>query len=793
MRLTFRTKLTLFIGAILVAIQVVNTLSVYTSTRRNALEQGHSELTFARNILNRQIDELTAQLAEGARVVTLDYGFREAIAVGDVATKRSVIRNLKDRIAADRVFLVSLEESILFDTAGDSAERSFPFPEMIRTADELGRAVTIASIDDTLYRLVVVPVLAPEPIAWIGIGLAINDALANRLRLQAPVPMDLSFAFRTGDAWELAASTLKGENRAALARSAAKLAVTEMPEIVDMADTPYIVVASPVESADDATPVEVFLQYSAEEAISRTYPLLLSMIVLLVGGLGLALIGGFMMARGVSRPLGQLVDAAARVGRGDYDKTIDLKGNDEFGTLSSTFNDMMNGIRTREEQISYQARFDALTGLLNRTEFLAEVRERLDQHTADSHTTVVVLGVERLPETNSTLGYEIGDALIVEIAERLRATTAADDVLARLGGDTFGLMFNRKADEDADAIVERLESEFDRPIPIQDFVLAADINFGLTFHHGAGGDAEQLIHQAEVAEFKTHGNSGNWHVFDPETDEVNPEQLLLITEMRHALTERQFELHYQPKINLRTEDVVAVESLIRWNHPERGMVPPGRFIPLAEQTGDVRQITQWALTQALRDAATLRDSGFAVQVAVNLSALDLGNRELPDRVAAALAVADLPTDTLILEITESSLMSEPAVARDSLARLNGMGIALAVDDYGTGYSSLAYLKELPVTEIKIDQAFVRDMANNPEDELIVRSTVDLGHNLGLKVTAEGIEDGEAYQRLQRMGCDVGQGYFMSKPLNLNDLVRFLEGRRSGRGAADTKQMQQHGG
>lgn len=791
MKLSFRTKLTIFIGAILVAIQVVNTAIVYTSTRRNALDAGRSELNFTRNTINRQIDALTTQLAEGARAVMLDSRFREAIAVGTAAAKRSVIRDLRDRISADRVFLISQHGNILFDTAGKIGERPFPFPGMIRRAAAYGRAVTNAPVDNTLYRLVVVPVLAPEPIAWIGIGLALNDALARRLRLQASVPMHLSFAFRTGNRWALAASTLDEENRNVLTKSAAALATAKKPEIVDMGGAPYIVVASTLDSADDA--VEIFLQYSAEQAIGRTYPLLLSMIVLLIGGLGLALVGGFMMARGVSRPLRQLVDAAERVGNGDYETTIDLKGNDEFGTLSSTFNDMMSGIRTREEKISHQARYDALTGLLNRAEFLKEVSERLDGDPSDSHTTVVVLGVERLPETNSTLGYEVGDALIIEIAERLKATTAPDDLLARLGGDTFGLMFNREADEGAEAIVTRLEAAFVRPIPIRDFVLAADIRFGLAFHHGAGGNAEQLIHQAEVSEFKTHGNSHDWHVFDPESDEVNPEQVLLITEMRHALAERQFELHYQPKINLRTEAFFAVEALIRWNHPERGMVPPGRFIPLAEQTGDVRQITQWVLTQALQDAADLRSRGLDIQVAINLSALDLGNRELPDRVAAALATAGLPTGALILEITESSLMAEPAVARASLTRLSEMGVALAVDDYGTGYSSLAYLKELPVNEIKIDQAFVRDMSRNPEDELIVRSTIDLGHNLGLKVAAEGIEEAQSFLRLQRMGCDVGQGFYISRPLKLNDLIRFLETHRGAWDATVPKRMQQHGG
>ncbi|NKB59359.1 MAG: EAL domain-containing protein [Alphaproteobacteria bacterium] len=772
MRLTFRTKLTIFIGAILVAIQLVNTISVYTSTRQSALDQGRNQLTFARNILNRQIDELTSQLAEGARVVTLDYGFREAIAVGDAATQRSVILNLKDRISADRVMLISMEDDIVFDTGANTINRLFPFTDMLETADEEGRAVAIASIDDTLYRLVIVPVLAPEPIAWIGIGLEINDALAKRLRSQAPIPMDVSFASRSGSNWRLAASTLLDKHRTALGGSIGTLSRAQEPDLADLADTTYIVLASPVETINEKSGVTLFLQYSVEEALSRTYPLLFSMIALLVGGLAFALVGGVFLARGVSRPLGQLVDAAARVGKGDYRGNIDLKGNDEFGTLSATFNDMMIGIREREEKISHQARYDALTGILNRTEFVNALDSHLVTKTNSEGVAVVVLGVERLPETNSTLGYETGDSLIVEISRRLAAMIGPGDLLARLGGDTFGLMFDVQSDPDT--LVQRLESAFEEPVPIRDFVLAADLKFGLTFHDGTSGDAEQLIHQAEIAEFKAQGSGRDWHVFDPEDDEVNPEKLLLITEMRRALVEHQFEMHYQPKINLKSEKIFAAESLIRWRHPERGMIPPARFIPLAEQTGDVRQITQWALEQAMQDAAALRAKGWEIQIAINLSALDLGNRDLPGHVSAALTSANLPPSALILEITESSLMSEPAIARTLLSTLDEMGIALSVDDYGTGYSSLAYLKDLPVSELKIDQAFVRDMATNPEDELIVRSTVDLGHNLGLRVTAEGIEDAESFALLQRMGCDVGQGYFIAKPMALDDLRNFLQ-------------------
>lgn len=462
MRLRFRTKLALLIGAILVAIQVVDFISVYTSTRQNALNQGRDQLTFALNSLNRQLDDLTTQLAKGAQVVTLDFSFREAIAVDDVATQRSVILNLQDRISADRVILISLEEDIVVDTERSNlGERLFPFPAMLEAAEEDGRAAAIVSIDETLYRFVIVPILAPQPIAWIGIGLEINDALATRLRKMAPIPLEISFASRSNGMPNLAATTHINAKRLAFTDAIDDLSKVVAPSFADMGDETYIVVASPIKTADENSNVTVFLQYSVQDVLSQTYPLLLSLIALLVGGLVLALVGGFIMARGVSRPLNELVAAANRVGKGDYQTAIDLKGNDEFGALSGTFNSMMQGIREREEQISYQARHDTVTGFLNRTAFVEALEKRLETGMENRNIAVAVVGVERLQEINSTLGYDTGDSLIVALSKRLSDVIDPGDVVARLEGDKFGLIFDGRTRTDSNAILALVDAACD--------------------------------------------------------------------------------------------------------------------------------------------------------------------------------------------------------------------------------------------------------------------------------------------------------------------------------------------
>lgn len=774
----YRTKLTFFVSVILGAVLLISIFIVANSTRDSALERGFSQIRFASDKLNKNIDLMTTQLTDGARVVALDFSHRREIALGDVPTKRSVILNLKDRIKADRVMLLSMDANIVVDTEHPNDEIvHFPYPELLAVAEDRDQAETIATLDSILYRLSVVPVRAPEPIAWIVVGLAINDPLAKRLQDLAPIPLNLTFVVQPETkiaGWNFHATTLTDKETAKdVYIGIEELAALKAPSVKKLGNSENIVFASPIDKADTGGRVFMLLQYSVADAFREANQLRDKLLLLLGMSLLLAMAGAYFMARGVTRPLNVLVEAVGRVGRGNYAVPIELKGNDEFGALSSTFNDMMQGIQEREAKIAFQARYDALTSLPNRSEFIRRLEKRLANWTDGQQVSVIVVEVERLAETNSMLGYEIGDGLIREIAHRLLGAIQEPNQLSRLESDKFAVMFSADRKHEVSRSVGDLQTLFAAPVELNGIQLAADLNYGIAMQEAPGGDAEQLVHQAEIAGFKARGGTTGFYIFDHAVDDVNPDQLLLIAELRQAIRDGQFTLHYQPKINLKTRKVFAVEALIRWMHPVRGRVPPDSFIPLAEQTGDVREISNWVLAQATKDGAELMRNGHDIQVAINLSALDLGNRELPGRVAALLQETGLPKDNLILEITESGLMSEPALARALLTELDDMGITLSVDDYGTGYSSLAYLKELPVSELKIDQAFVRHLASNPEDALIVRSTVDLGHNLGMKVTAEGVEDEESFEMLQDMGCDVGQGYYMARPIPLEDLQQFL--------------------
>lgn len=779
MKLTFRTKLILFIAALLCAVQIVDLASIFSSTRDLAFEQARKQLSTATEVFHRQFEDRTTQLVQRVQVLTLDFGFRETVAVGDVETQRSAILNLGQRVGADRLMLVSLDDEIIIDTAESNLEQqNFPFSHLIDKADQEGIAADIVALDGRIYRVVMVPVLAPLPIAWIGIGIEINDVLANKLAEFAALPLQLSFTYRDNAKPRIIGSNATSETRAFLMDASEKPWMDSVAaNIVTVGEELFAIVGTPLLRESTARVVAV-LQYSVQDAIDQTQPLLVSIVILLVLGLGVALIGGIFIARGVSRPLSELVSGISRVSQGDYARKIAFSAENEFGELANTFNDMMDGIRDREAKITYQATFDDLTGLPNRAEFSRRVQQAITGVSEGQTVTVIVAGLGRLEEVRETLGYSMGDRFVQQLSARfctaLATSLPGESVVSRVDGDSIGLLYTGSDQQNCLQLLESIVQAQREPVSLGDFVLATDLRYGVAFRGQHGDTAEALIRRAEIAMHKAASAGASSYVFSAETDEPDPERLLLIGELREAITKGQLELFYQPKLDARTGRTIGAEGLSRWRHPERGLVSPGIFIPLAEQTGDIRLITEWSVNQAIDDVARWHAAGYELKVSVNLTVYDLTDRVLLETLKAALARTEVAPKSIILEITESGIMSDPDMAISVLHELAAMGFGLSIDDYGTGYSSMSYLKSLPVTELKIDQSFVKDIAIDSKDEVIVSSTRELAHSLGLSVTAEGVEDVESYDVLKRLGCDVVQGYFFSRPVPREEFEAFLE-------------------
>jgi len=427
-----------------------------------------------------------------------------------------------------------------------------------------------------------------------------------------------------------------------------------------------------------------------------------------------------------------------------------------------------------EEQLRHQAFHDPLTALPNRALLL----DRLDHALraaghAQGSLALLLLDLDRFKEVNDTLGHPVGDQLLRQIGPRLRGLLRAADTIARLGGDEFAVLLPATDAAGATRVAQMLLTALDAPFAIAGQALDVGGSIGLALHPDHGADAATLLQRADVALYAAKRARSGYALYDPAANDHSPARLARVSELRQAIAAGALALHYQPKMDIAADRIYGVEALVRWPHPEHGLIPPDAFIPLAEQTGLIVPLTRWVLGEALRQCRVWRQAGLDLDVAVNLSMWNLRDAELPDTVAALLRAHDVPPAALRLELTESAIMGDAARALHVLTRLHGLGVRLSVDDFGTGYSSLAYLKRLPVDEIKIDRSFVRGLAEDATDATLVASVIGLGHSLGLTVVAEGMEDAAALAVLERLGCDLAQGYYVSRPLPAADLERWL--------------------
>ena len=422
------------------------------------------------------------------------------------------------------------------------------------------------------------------------------------------------------------------------------------------------------------------------------------------------------------------------------------------------------------DRLEREATHDRLTGFPNRILYEREV-ERALAHRGDAIVATVMVDLDRFKDVNDTLGHHMGDVLLQQFCARTSSLLEQRDVLARFAGDEFAILVSRRSTEEIANLASRLVTELRQPFHLGELRVVVSGSVGIALAPQHGTDVATLLRRADIAMYEAKSHHTGWELYRAEIDRTAGDRLSLLGELRTALEEGQLELYYQPKLDLRTSTIVGAEALVRWNHPTRGLVPPDEFIPLAEQTGLIQQLSDCVLGEGLAAARHWIERGLALSVAVNLSTQNLVDVLLADRVSRLLKQHGVPAEYLTLEITESAVMNDATRTMATLDRLHRLGVRLSVDDFGTGYSSLTYLRRLPVGEIKIDRSFVAQLLVEDQDEVIVRSTIDLGHNLGLSVVAEGVENEPIAHRLAALGCDIAQGYGISRPL---PLARFDE-------------------
>ena len=426
----------------------------------------------------------------------------------------------------------------------------------------------------------------------------------------------------------------------------------------------------------------------------------------------------------------------------------------------------------RMAELRRQATTDHLTGLPNRRalHLKAEVRLADPLH---QHQALLMMDLNRFKEVNDSLGHDIGDQLLVQVGARLGERLRGGDLLVRLGGDEFAVLLQDAVHDQAEEVATRLCAALNDPFDLDDNSVHSAVSIGIALFPEDGRDLATLLRKADVAMYKAKVSACGHHVYgDADDDDFNT-RLRKVEELRTALTSDQLVLHYQPKVDLRTGEVHGVETLVRWNHPDRGLLYPEAFLDLVEEAGLIHALTLVVLEIALDQAVVWQAKGRALTIAVNLSASSMVDTDLPDQVAAMLAARGLPTSALQLEITEEFLMGDRDRARSVLTRLRGHGIHISVDDFGTGYSSLSYLRDLPIDELKLDRSFILPMVDDPRAAALVASTITFAHGLDLRIVAEGVENDIAYAELTRLGCDQAQGYYLCGPVPAAELDDWL--------------------
>lgn len=437
--------------------------------------------------------------------------------------------------------------------------------------------------------------------------------------------------------------------------------------------------------------------------------------------------------------------------------------------------ELRNRAEDLEKQANYAVTHDALTDLPNRGLFYDRVEQAiLSANNQNRLLALLLIEIANYKEVYDTLGRTSSDQIIKQISSRLQGVVLGADSVARIDGNIFSILVSDLTDDkEMDLLAEHIQKVLESAFVVERLSVPVHANIGIVHFPLHGEDVDTLVQKAGVALYMATSSNEGYAVYEPSFDEHSPRRLTLMSELRHAIERGQLELYYQPKVSIQDEVLYGAEALVRWHHPKHGFISPDEFIPMAERTRMITQLTLWVLKEAFKHCAAWRKQGKKLTISVNLSAKDLHDPSLPDLIAGVAVSTGIKPEWVILEITESSIMTDPELTLEVIDRLSEMGYQLSIDDFGTGYSSLAYLKQMPLTELKIDRSFVQDILVSENDDVIVNATINLAHNLGFHVTAEGVETEEIMDKLKTYGCDIAQGYYLSKPFSVSAFDKWM--------------------
>jgi diguanylate cyclase (GGDEF)-like protein len=765
----FRQRILLLAIALVVTTQLIVLFPVLDLIKRDSQSQADRTVGLAGVLFDEYMTNRAEQLGNTVNILVSDYPFKQAVASGgDEATLRSLLRNHAARVPDARVAaLLNTDGRVVVSSTVD--EQQVPgFPSVPFATLEEGTRYRVINVGGVPYQTVTVPLRAPVTIAWVMLGFPIDDALAAHL--QSLTELDVSFISVAGVSKRVLSSTLPDSLRAT-AIAGLDPGRTDAQRTGTGEDARVSLMRPFAENSDD---VYVALQLS-ESMATASYRRVRNFLFAITGiSLLLAITGSFWLARTVTRPVQDLAEAARRMREGVYNEPINIRATDEFGELAGSFNAMQAAIADRERRIFHQAHHDSLSGLPNRELVVGLLREAIGQHKT---VAVVSLGIDRFSGIVSSLGHRAGDEAIKLAAAALRARLGETGVLGHLSGHEFVIALPGR---DAREALEWIEFQADA---LRAGVRASNANISLQVTGGVAcypehsQDAAELCRRASSARSEAMARHETAAVYRLGQDDRSLQQIRIVGDFPRALRDNELRVYFQPKLDLSSGEIYGAEALVRWEHPELGLLLPDSFIAAIEQAGSIAHLTRWVLREAVARCAAWHKQGVRLSIAVNISVDDLTDEYLPYYLLEIVQKHRLAPHTLTLEVTESAIMHNVQKSLAVVNCIHELGFRLAIDDFGTGHSALSQLRRLPVDELKIDKSFVM-CDGDAKDDAILRATIDLAHQLGLTLVAEGVEDDAAIARLAALGCEHVQGFGIGKPLPHEQFLAWLSQRRS---------------
>lgn len=787
---SLRSKIFVFVIALMMIVMGTMLTTVFFAVKKQEQQQVQTQLQSFDAVIKRHNDTRNYYLSAFAETVAKDFGLKSAFSE-DLRSFLVALNNHRKRIDADFAIAVDTEKSIVSELLiemvdgkpkvrrGPESGTTFRFPEWLANTD----IDYFYFLNGKIYQLRLESLRSGRQIVgWIGFGYEINAALAERYA--ELTGLNTTFMLDGPDGWsQVAAYSFDGTIDDQ----------SHMQTVKDLLDDPdrhkKLHIVKPI--GDIATLSNIDEKYSLTLIMYSNRDYIAAALqkrwlqLAAIGGVMLliAVIGAFFISRGITRPIKRLVEHARNITRGNYGEAI-LVGNDsEVAALASEFNTMQDAIVQREQQIRHSLYHASLTDLPNRKSLEITIDEWIAN--GKSAFPIFLINIRGMSDINDTLGFNVGNQVIQEMARRLLQLRFEPKVF-HVGGDEFVLLVDPDHESDMpicsqtvdDEVCRLLLEEVNRALQpnfhCEEMDLHLRIGAGITVYPTHGDTSATLLQKADAAMRQARRNKVWVQIYDAAQDVNTVERLSLINDLRQAIRQDQLTLFYQPKLTINKGEIHHVEALVRWIHPKHGMVRPDEFIHLAEQTGQINDLTEWVLNEAARQHKAWADQGLYQQIAVNISAENLKIPNFTGVVQSILQKHDVDVAAIALEVTESAVVDDPEFAIGILEELKSLGFKLSIDDYGTGYSSLAQLKQLPVHELKIDKSFVLQLTENKGDQVIVQSTIELAHNMGLTVVAEGIEDLAALEWLGEANCELAQGYYIQRPQPATDYYDWLQ-------------------